>query len=142
MKKSTTLGIIVANPEGSKPLLLDTLLNNYEMILFEKALKEGSLNPLQDVYEFRTRQSAQDDEIGNYVERILSNPFLSPHLQEQGVRWLKSKIKLENFEKTEKKAAQVIAEYACKIFETDPHKTEFLLSSTTSQVLIRIFLLR
>ncbi len=138
--KMSTVALIIGIDTGS-PVLLDTLNDVDEIEYIELALKSGEDDPLHEIYKFRERQQKQEEDFGNYIEDLLSQPFVNPQLQKHGVQWLRSRIKIDQFQRTEREAVEVISNYAYKIFEKDPSKMDFFLVSATSQVRIRIFTL-
>jgi hypothetical protein len=81
----------------------------------------------------------EEGEFGDYVEELLSQPFVGTEIQEHGVQWLKSKIRIERYQRTETDAAKVIAEYAMKVVSEDPDKTDFFLAGPNTMVRIRVF---
>src|SRR5690606_13935231 len=95
-------------------------------------------DPLKRVEDHRMLQKQEDEEFGNYVEELLSRPFLKPEIQNHGVQWLKSKIKIDEFKRREAQATQTIAEYAFQVFSADPLKKEFTLSGPSAKVKVRI----
>ncbi len=87
----------------------------------------------------RERQSKEDEEFGNYLEDLLSQPYVRQEVQEHGLAWLKSKIRIDEFQKAESEAAEVIARFAFDRFRKDQSMTDFLLAGPTARVRIRIF---
>lgn len=138
MKKTNTVALIVAQ-EGSAPKLVETLSDEFEIELLVQAVNAGKPDPMELIYEFRARQKAQDTSFGDYVEDLLSKPFVNSTIQGHAVKWLKSKIRIERFQKMENDAAQIIAEYAYQVFQKDPDKTDFFLASPQTKIRIRIF---
>jgi hypothetical protein len=140
MVKVSTVALVIASGVQS-PLLIDILYDPYEIEFLEEAIRNGEKDPLRQIHEHRGRISKKEEDFGDYVEELLSQPFLHPDIQQHGIQWLKSKIKIEKYQKTEREAVKVIADYAYKIFEQDEDKTDFVLASPTSQVRIRVFAL-
>lgn len=138
MKKTNTVALIITGA-GTSSKLVETLSDEFEIGCLEQALVSGKANPMEEIYELRQRQSKQDTEFGDYVEEILSRPFVNPSVQGHAVKWLKSKIRIENFQKMERNAAEVIAQYAYEIFQRDPEKMDFFLCSPKNKIRIRIF---
>jgi hypothetical protein len=91
------------------------------------------------VYENRERQKREDEEFGDYVEELLSQPFIRSEIQEHGVQWLKSKIRIEQFQRCEQEPTAVIAQYALKVIRDNPEATDFLLAGPISKVRVRVF---
>ena len=135
--KVATVALVVV--EGETPCLVDVISDDHEISLLETSSRAGEGNLLKQVYEFRKRQSVEDDQFGEYVEDLLSQPFLRTEIQEHGVQWLKSKIRIEEFQRTENKAASIIAEYAMKILHENPQKKDFFLAGPSTMVRVRVF---
>ena len=138
MLKTNTIALIVGY-QAELPVLLDTLSNEGEIQLMENALRSGQSRPLEQIYENRVNEAKREDEMGDYIEELLSQAVVKPEIQQHGIQWMKSKIKIEKYQKAEKEAAQVIAGYAYKIFQLDRSKVDFLLTGPNSQVRVRIF---
>ena len=129
---------LVVSLENESLKLVETFSDDREIAAFESALGLGA-NPLEKVYELREKQAKEDDDFGNYVEDLLSQPFVRPEIQEHGVAWLKSKIRIEEYQKCELEAAQIIANYAFNRFQQSPEVKEFLLVGPVAKVKIRVF---
>ena len=65
----------------------------------ESSVHLGDRNPLQRVYDHRNDQFREDEEFSDYVEDLLSRPNLKAEMQNYGVQWLKSKIRIERYSK-------------------------------------------
>lgn len=130
---------VVIRFEGKQPALLDIVSDDAEIRLLEEAVVQGKGDPLNQVYEYRKQQESEELEFGNYVEELLSKPFVRPEVQEHGLQWLKSKLRIEQYQKNETQAAKIIAEYALRVLEQDPEKTDFMLAGPSSMVRVRIF---
>lgn len=135
--KMGTVALIVTNE--AQPSLIETFSDDHEIALFEAALQTDEPRPLEIVYDMRSQRSREDEEFGDYVEELLSQSFVRKEIQEHGLQWLKSKIKIEQFQKSEKEATKVIAGYAFKLFEADRNRTEFTLAGPSAKVHIRVF---
>ncbi len=125
--------------EQDQLILLDHFSDEREIAAVEEALRSGDSNPLDAAYLVRERRSIEDEEFGNYVEDLLSRPCVRPEVQDHGVQWLKSKIKIERFQKSEREASTVIADYAFRLYQEDPAKVDFILAGPAAQVRVRIF---
>lgn len=125
--------------DGENPQLLDQLSDDREIAALETALVSGEADALDTIYEMRKRQAEEEEEFGNYVEELLSQPCVRPEVREHGLQWFRSKIKIEEYQKCEVEATQVIAQYAFKLFQEDPCRTDFLLAGPTARVRVRIF---
>jgi hypothetical protein len=134
--KVATVALVV---EGSTPSLVDVISDDHEISLLESSHRSGENDLLRPVYEFRKKQSAEDEQFGEYVEDLLSQPFLGSEIQEHGLQWLKSKIRIEEFHRSETEAASIIAEYAMKILLENPEKTDFFLAGPSTMVRVRVF---
>ncbi len=121
------------------PLLIEKISDDREIELFEAAVEAGETSPLGMVYEFRDRKTKEEDEFGNYVEELLSQPFIKTDIQKHAVDWLKSKIRMEQFQKTEREATEIIAQYAFRLFLENPDRLDFFLAGPSAKVRIRIF---
>lgn len=142
--RNTRIGTValVIRYDGSQPQLLDKFSDDREIAALEAALQSGAEDPMHVVYELRERQTREDEEFGDYVEELLSQPFVRPEIQEHGIQWLKSKIRIEEYQQTETQAAQIIAEYAFRLFRENPDRKEFLLNGPAATVRIRVHVLR
>ncbi len=138
MKKVGTVALVVKVGDDLSELV-DAFSDDQEIEALEKAFEDGENDPVGMVYDLREQVSQEDEEFGDYVEELLSYPFLSPQIQEHGINWLKSKIKIEQYKQSEKEATRVIADHAMKIFQGDRGKTDFTLAGPTAQVKIRVF---
>ena len=138
--KNGTVALVVA-VEDSAPKLIEMLSDDKEIALFEKGIKSGEADPLLAVYDLRAQQEKEDDEFGDYVESLLTQPFTRLDIQDHGVRWFRSKIKIEEFQKTESQAREVIANFAYQLYLEDQARTDFVLAGPTAQVRVRVFTL-
>ncbi len=138
--KGTREGLIalVVRYVNGEPVLLEALSDLREISMLESALQEGTDNPLRPIYETREVREREDEEFGDYVEELLCQPFLRPEIQEQAVQWFKSKIKIEEFQRSEREATEIIATYAYGLFREDSHKRDFTLAGANAAVRVRI----
>lgn len=136
--KVGTVALIVRYHEKT-PVLVESLSDDREIAELQQAVELGHQDPLQHVYQQRERQVKEDEEFGNYIEELLSQPFIRPEVQDHGVQWLKSKMRIEQYQKSEREATQVISDYAFKLYIENPDRKEFYLAGPTSKVLVRIF---
>jgi hypothetical protein len=141
MKVATVAIVVCKTPDASTEgmSLVEVLSDEHEIGLLEASCKAGSDDPMEPVHEFRRRQHVEEGEFGDYVEELLSQPFVGTEIQEHGVQWLKSKIRIERYQRTETDAAKVIAEYAMRVVSEDPEKTDFFLAGPNTMVRIRVF---
>jgi hypothetical protein len=135
-----TLALIVQYQAGD-PELVQTFTDEREIEVLESAFSLQQGDPLTRVLQFRAQQNREEEEFGNYIEDLLSQPFVRPEIQSHGLQWLRSKLRIEEHKKVEMNAARVIAEYAYKVFQEDPNKTDFLLAGPYAEVRIRIFVI-
>ena len=135
-----TLALIIQYQAGD-PELVETVTDEREIEVLETAVTTSESDPLTRVLQFRAEQAKEEDEFGNYIEELLCQPFVRPEVQSHGVQWLKSKMRIDEHKKTETDAAQVIAQFAYKMFQEDPAKTDFLLAGPNTQVRIKIFVI-
>jgi len=137
----TAMLALVVKFEKEAPSLVEILSDDREIRLFEGHIAQGDGDPLQKVYEVRELQNKEDSEFADYVEDLLSQPFVRTEIREHGVQWLKSKIRIEQYQRNEAEAAKIIAEYALKLFQSDKERTDFFLAGPSSKVRVRIFVL-
>jgi hypothetical protein len=138
--KSAIVALVVNIQEGS-PLLLETLTDDREINVLESAMIHGEVDPFESVLNHRMQQTKEEEEFGDYIEALLTQPFLRPDIQEHAVQWMKSKIRIEQHQKSESEAANIIAEYALKIFQDDQARRDFFLVGPSTKVRVRIFVL-
>ena len=141
--KAATIALVVVYDEMQRdPLLLETLSDDREIAMLESASGRGVTDPLRDVLDARDQQKREEDEFGDYVEELLCQPFLKPEIREHGVQWLKSKLRIEQYQQTEAEAAKIIADFAYKVYSEDPTKTDFILAGPSAKVRVRVFVTR
>jgi hypothetical protein len=124
------------------PILIEKFSDNHEIEIFESAVESGEVSPLGMIYQLRDRKKVEEEEFGNYVEELLSQPFLKSEVQKHGLEWLQSKHKIEQFQKTEREATEIIAQYAYRVYLEDPKRVDFILSGPSAKVRIRVFELK
>jgi hypothetical protein len=125
-----------------RPQIVEILSDEQEIEILEASFKEGlKIESLEKIYEYRRRLNEQEEQFGNYVEDLLAHPFIRKEIRDHGLQWLKSKMRIEQYEKTEKEAAQVIADFAMKVFASNPSKTDFMIAGPKSQVRVLVFVL-
>lgn len=134
----STVALIVCSKQGATSLV-DVLFEEHEIESVDQALQFGTQNPLSTIYQKRVEQSKKDEEFGDYVESLLTRSFPNSEIRNHCIQWLISKLKIEEFLKTERKAAETIAQYALKVFQSNPGSKDFMLKSVTSCVRIRVF---
>src|SRR5207253_2701486 len=125
------------------PTLVETLSDDREIAILRAPLEAGeTTDPLRPIHEHREQERREDEEFGDYVEKLLSQPFVRPEILEHGVRWFRSKNRIEEFRRSEAQAASIIAEYAFEAFLREPDRTDFILSGPSTQIRVRVFVLR
>jgi hypothetical protein len=139
--KAATIALVVKSLAGTTPQIVDVLSDEREISVLETGWQSGEDEALGKVYAYRDDQAREDDEFADYVEDLLSQPFVKPEIQAHGVQWLKSKLRIEEFERNEREAAKIIAEYALTVYRDDPKRRDFLLAGPKAQVRVRIFVL-
>ena len=139
--KSGTIALLIEFRD-QVPVVVDTLSDDQEITLAEAAISEGEVEPLKKVQALRAHQAKEDEEFGNYVEELLSQPFVRPEIQRHGLQWLRSKMRIEQYQRSEREATKVIAEYALQVFRDDPKQTDFVLAGPVAQVRVRILIMR
>jgi len=137
MKIATVALLVLKKSQSHK--LVETLSDDKEIQLFENLCESGEPDPYLKLQEYRDSQTREDNEFGDYVEELLCQPCVKPEVQHHAVQWLKSKIKIEKYRKNEIEAAAIISDYALKIFEESPDKTDFTLLGSAAQVRVKIF---
>lgn len=142
--KPGTIALVVnsetPNESGAREAkLLDTLSDEQEILIFEEALERGDEDPLKSVYDFRNNQSNEEEEFGNYVENLLEQPYLRAEVQQHALQWLRSKIRIEQYQRKELEASKVISDFAYKVYRENPEQDDFVLAGPNAQVRIRVF---
>lgn len=132
-----TIAIIVIRKDGV-PILTETLTSSEEILELELAMMNREPNPLRRVQEYRSKQTGEDEEFADFVEGLLSQPFVKPDVQAHAVQWFKSRVKIESFQKAEDDASRVIASYAFQVYSNDPTKTDFMLAGPRAKVRIKV----
>jgi hypothetical protein len=138
--KTATVALIIRF-DGESPSLAEIVSDDQEIEILELAFSNPDRDPMAEIQEHRRRIAREDDEFGDYVEQLLSQPFVKPEIQEHGVEWLKSRIRIEQFQKTESAAAKVIGDYAYRLFSENRGLKDFFLSGPNTRVRVRIFVL-
>jgi len=140
---SSTVGTValVLKVEKDEPALIEAISDAMEIEVLEEALVRGDQDPVSVVHAVREHLYHQDEEFGDYVEELLSQPFLKSEIRTHGIEWMKSKIKIEEYKRTEAEATLVIAQYALKVFLDDRSRLDFFLSGPKAKVRVRIFVL-
>ena len=135
-----TIALIVTQIEGDL-ILADTLTDGDEILEFELAMVDQDPEPLRRITHFRAKQVSEEEEFADFVEGLISQPFVKPDVQEHAVQWFKSRAKIEAFQKAEDEASRVIAQYAFQIYQGDPSRTDFMLAGPRAKVRIKIIVL-
>jgi len=138
--KTGTVALVVRF-SGRSPLLVEQISDDQEIQFLEESLRAGRGVVLEELLAFREGVERESEQFGDYVEALITRPFVPREVLEHGLQWLRSKIKIEEFKRHEREATQVIAEYAFQIFERNLEMNEFLLAGPSAQVRIRVFTL-
>lgn len=138
--QSGTVALVVASGPTGEPVLLDAISDDYEVSVLIAAIADGESNPLENVYEERERLVNESEDFSDYVEELVTHPMVHNEIREQGIAWLKSKIKIDEYRKTETEATKVIAKFAFDLYCQDPDNHRFVLNSFNAQVNIRVFI--
>lgn len=133
--KMATVALVV----GDHSDLLEIISDEREIAVFEKESVKSSTNPLQKVWDYRAKQIQEENNFADYVEELITKPFQKPEVKEHGIQWLKSRIRIEQFQRTESEAAQIIAKFALDVYIKDREKTDFFLKGPTTQVRVKVF---
>jgi hypothetical protein len=141
MMRAPTIALAVEMKDGS-PVLLETISDSHEILLLEQSILLGEQDPLQRIHAHREKQRREDNEFSDYVEGLLSKPFLKVEVQKYGVQWLKSRMRIEQFQKDEEEAAKIIANYAFQIFSGETTRRDFFLAGPKVQVRVRVIILK
>jgi hypothetical protein len=136
--RAATVALIVKKRADTTDLI-EVLSDEREIDVYESEQLRNNPDPLARVHEYRAKQIEEDDAFADYVEELLSQPFQKEEIKEHGIQWLRSKQRIEDFQKNENEAAVVIAKFALDLFTKDPEKNDFYLSGPTAQVRVRIF---
>jgi len=136
--KTGTIALIIAMEDGKKQLV-ESISDDHEVMLLEDAYKNGDEDPLEIVYKFREKITQEDEEFGDYVEELLSQPFLRKDIRDHGLEWFRSKLRIEEYRRNETEATAVISEYAYKMYCEDLNKTDFILCGPSAKVRICVF---
>ncbi len=134
----TTIALIV-HVEGKQPILHETLTETTEILEMELAVLSQDPSPLSRVHQMRKQAEGEDEAFADFVEKMVSQPALKAEVQENALQWFKSRMKIEAYQKAEKEASAVIAQYAFQLFVEDPAKRDFVLAGPTAQVRVRVF---
>ncbi len=140
--KTHTIALVISAPEPPGTPFepsFEVLHDEEEIEYFERATQQGSSEAMREILSRRAVLNEQEEMQADYIEEVLSRPFNNTTIQEQGLLWFKSKIKMESHRKAESEAAQMIAEYAFHIYQLNPSRTDFTLSGSKSQVRVKIF---
>ncbi|MBC7397367.1 MAG: hypothetical protein H7333_07975 [Bdellovibrionales bacterium] len=129
---------IVVTRDGGAPVLAETLTSSEEILELELAMMNREPEPLKRVHDFRQKASSEDEEFADFVEGLLSQPFVKPDVQSHAVQWFKSRTKIEAYQKAEDDASRVIAQYAFQVFTSDSSKVDFLLAGPKAKVRIKV----
>jgi hypothetical protein len=139
--RSPTIALAVEIRNGT-PVLLETISDSQEIELLEQSVQLGEQDPLCRVRAHREKQCQEDNEFSDYVEDLLSKPFLRADIQKYGVKWLKSRIRIEQFQKDEKEAAKIIADYAFRLFSGETSLRDFFLAGPKAQVRVKVIVVQ
>lgn len=144
--KAANVLLVIENdgqlPELSTlPKLVEVLSDETEVSLFEMASALKEPHPLDRVYQHRMQLLQEEHAFADYVEEVLSQPFQRQEIKDHGAQWLKSRLRIQEFQRNESEAAKIIANFAFQIYCRDPDKTDFYLKGGVAQVRIRVFVL-
>jgi len=134
-----TVALIIAQ-NRKKPQLIVAISDDEEIAILEESIHSGHESPLDKILDFRNEKGKEEEEFGDYVEQLLTQQFVPKEVQDHGIAWFKSKMKIEDFKQQEEEATQVIAEYAYQIFLDNTERREFILSGPKAKVLIKVYL--
>lgn len=135
--KIGTVTLVVREGPGEIELL-DSLSSDEEIDALDEALQKGVKDPLGLVYRMRALESQENEEFADYIEGLLSQPFVRPEIKEHGLKWFRSKMRIEQFHRSEREATEVIAQFAFQVFQHAPDRRDFMLAGPNAQVRVRI----
>jgi hypothetical protein len=142
MKIGTVALIVTYSGPREEPVLVESLSDEQEIGTLELALRSAAgPDALEAVRLSRLRRVEEDEAFGDYVEGLLSQPFVPPQVREHGVQWFRSKNRIEKYQAAEQEARKVIADFAFEIFRLEPARTDFVLSSSSAEVRVRVFVI-
>ncbi|MEK6705357.1 MAG: hypothetical protein AABZ06_06170 [Bdellovibrionota bacterium] len=138
--KTATIALVVRT--GMEiPSLLEVLSDENEIAMFEQLLMQNKHEPMSMLQRHRDMKTVQENEFGDYVEEIVSHPYAKKDIKDYGLRWLKSRMKIEEFQRSELEAAKIIGDYAYRIFLSDPDMVDFSLQGPSAAVRVKVFIL-
>jgi len=142
LTRSGTVALIVqTDPTTHQTKLVDQISDDREIEAVEKAITGGDPAVLEKIYVARAKQIEEEEKFGDYVEDLITQPFVRQEIREHGVQWLKSKLRIEQFRQNEEDASRVIAGFAFQVFLENQELRDFLLAGPSAQVRIRVFVL-
>ena len=109
------------------------------MQVVEKGKDEDHSNLIKTLEDYRDKKEKENQQFEDYVEQLLSHPFLKPEIEKHALSWMHSKIRVEAYEQEERKAARVIGNYAFQLFQKSPQQSEFLLNGKDSEVRVFVY---
>lgn len=134
-----SLVLAVCN-EGGQPHFIEAFADDHEIEVFESACRDAKEDhPIQVVKAWRVSRRAEEEQFGDYVEDLLSQPFLRHEVRSHGLQWLSSKMRIDKLSVTEREATKVIAEFAFRVFCDHPEHRQFYLMGNQSKVKVRVF---
>ena len=137
--KTGTVALLVKTGTAETPQLVETVSDDQEILLLEKELEKGQADLVAALKGWRTTKHREEEEFGDYIEDLLSQPFVAPEVRKHGIQWMKSKIKIDRFKRTESEAAHVIADFAIKVYKENPACADFFLMGPNAKVRVKIF---
>ncbi len=130
---------LIVRFDGDTPVLVETLSDDQEIQLLEDALRGGDDEPLKKVHEARELRVQEDEKFGDYVEYLISQPAVKNEIRSHGLEWFYSKMRIENYRRSEAEAAAVIAGYALEVFSEMPNRREFILAGPRAKVQVKVY---
>lgn len=121
--------------------LLDSFSDDGEIEILQEHLTAHSYEAIRTVYEMRKRKCEEEEEFGDSVENLLLNPFLNPEIQHHAVQWFRSKHRIEEYQRNEAEARQVIANYAYLVYCKHPEMADFMIEGRTATVRVKVVLI-
>ena len=126
--------VLVVEQQRDEQVLRDSFSDQDEIDLLLEAISQKEKNPLEIVHRFRQNRAREEEEFGDTVEALLLRPFLNMEIREHGINWFRSRIRMEEFRKTEENARKILTSYAFVLFQSNPELKDFTLQGRVAAV--------
>ena len=138
MERSGTVLILVGRDGEGRARIIETASDDGEVGFLQQVLADPHADPVAAVRERRTLREQEENAFADYVEGLVSSPSCGIELRRQAGLWFRSRIHLETYRAAEVEARRVIVEFAIRLFEEDPNRTDFTLASEFAEVRVLI----